>query len=428
VLETGISLVDETPPTIAPLFLSPAGMESTDLHGEYFGGDSIRIRYSAMDNHEVRELIWEVLPAGAGLDGSLDVSGSAPSPTVFVHLEPESSGPFQLRLYARDAAGLVSDTVTTSAGTAHVYPTVERPTASAYVDGDIADVVVDPKRGLAYLLQQMQERIVVLSLATMTVEENVPMSSFPTDFDISPGGDSLVIALAGERALGVIDLRQSPLQLRHIPLTALDDGSEQQPARVRTLSNGKVFVSVTGSAPSAYTLVEVDLATGTQRVRTDAGDGGIIAGALLGRSLDHSIFVMNGGPGYFQRYDVLSDHFGGRTSASIGYAMPALDATGRYVAVGIDVYDESLQLVRTMSTPVRGGFISTAFSPDGAVLYQMISNTGLVRSRLSDGALLDRTINPISAGLLRVSDDGTLAVTFGDPSGAARKISKIDLR
>jgi hypothetical protein len=47
---------------------------------------------------------------------------------------------------------------------------------------------------------------------------------------------------------------------------------------------------------------------------------------------------------------------------------------------------------------------------------------------VSDGALLDRTVNPISAEQLRISDDGTLIVTFTPSFSNPSRISTIDLR
>lgn len=429
VLETHVALVDETPPTISPLFLPSMGSALADLAGVFFGGDSISVAFQARDNHALQSLHWEVLPAGMATDGTLEVTGASASPAIFLHIRPEASGPIQLRLYARDATGLTSNVVTTTAGAANVYPTVERATASADVDGDTWDVVVDTRRGVAYLLQPNQGRISILSLSTMTVTGSIRMPSFPPDFDITTGGDSLIVVLPVDHALGVVDLTQASPQPTLIPLTLLDPTLDQHPAHLRTLSNGKAFVSLAGSMPTAYVLMEVDLATGAQTIRTDAGESGYVGGGLLGRSLDHSVVVVNGGATYFQRYDVATDHFGARGSPAVNDVAPVLDATGRYVAIGLDVYDQSLQHLRRVSSPILpGGVIATALSADGEELYQILSNTGLIRSRVSDGAILDRTLNPISALEMRISDDGALLVTTREISDNSSKASTIDIR
>lgn len=428
-LPADISLVDETPPSIGALFLSPDGLQATDLSGIFFGGDSIQVNFFAMDNHQLRALRWEVLPTGTGIDGSLGVSSQGASPTVYVHLKPESSGPIQLRLYARDAVGLVSNTITTSAGATVVYPSVELPTDSAPVEGPTWDAIPDTRRGLVYLLQQAQRRILVLSLTSMSVTGTIPLSSMPNGFDITAGGDSLIVALPDERALGVVDLRESAWHSALVPVTALDPVEDQRPSDVLALSNGKVFIAATNPLGYSNVLIEADFATGVQRVRTDAGVNGNINGNVMGRSLDHSVVVLNCGPDFFQRYDVATDHFGERKSAS-SYVPPVLDATGTRVAVGLDVYDGSLQFLRRISSPLpqSGAVISTVLSAEGDVLYQLFARPGVVRSRVSDGAILDRVSNGIRVDQIRVSDDGTMLVTFPRFDGLTGGVSTIELR
>ena len=430
VLQTHVSLVDETPPTLSALYFPPAGTGIPNYQsGIFYGGDSITIWPSAADNHELSELFWEILPEGVAPDDSLQLTGARATPTILVPLPLEASGSIQIRLHARDAAGLESGAISTSPDAIRVYPTVDRPTARTSVDGQTFGAIADTKRGVVYLLQSNAHRISVLSLATMTVTRAIAMPSYPTEFDITPAGDSLVVVLPEDGALAIVDLQQSSSQPTLIPLTLLDTATDQQPQHLRTLSNGKVFVSLRGSVPSAFVLIEVDLATGAQRIRSDAGDGGQVGGGYLARSLDHSVIVVNGGPTFFQRYDVASDGFGTRRSASVYDLTPVVDATGRYVAVGLDLYDESLQHLRRATSPIPPpSTIPTALSPDGQILYQLLSGTGLLRSRVSDGSLVDRTRNPIGGLQLWISDDGSLIVTVGDPFENPSYISTIDMR
>lgn len=428
-LSANISLVDETAPHLGAFFFSPEGYPGSDLTGIFFGGDSIQVRFLAQDNHRLRTLLWEVLPAGAGIDGSLDVASQVADPTVFVHLAPQASGPIQLRLSARDAVDLVSNTITTSAGATVVHPSVELPTDSVPVDGPSWDAIPDPRRGLVYLLQQAQRRILVVSLTSMSVTGTISLSSMPNGFDITAGGDSLIVALPDDRALGVVDLRESAWHSVLVPVTAIDSVEDQRPSDVLALSNGKVFIAATNPSGYSNVLIEADLATGVQRVRTDAGVNGNINGNVMGRSLDHSVVVVNGGSDFFQRYDVATDHFGERKSVS-GYVTPVLDATGTRVAVGVDVYDGSLQFLRRITTPLSPsyGTMHTVLSGDGNVLYQLFARPGVVRSRVSDGAILDRIIDQFRGDELRISDDGTLLVIFTRFDGLTAGLSAIKLR
>lgn len=54
--------------------------------------------------------------------------------------------------------------------------------------------------------------------------------------------------------------------------------------------------------------------------------------------------------------------------------------------------------------------MATALSADGEYLY--IGGTpGLMRSRVSDGQIVDRTLNPIPADIFRVASDDSFVVT-----------------
>jgi hypothetical protein len=109
-------------------------------------------------------------------------------------------------------------------------------------------------------------------------------------------------------------------------VTPLDTTINQRPMEVVVAANGKAFLPLEGSAPSAYTLREVDLTTGAQRIRTDAGNKGWVGGVALARSFDHSTLVMNGTVS-FQRYDAATDTFGPALTPP-NYFGPTVDGTG----------------------------------------------------------------------------------------------------
>ena len=426
-LTTQFALVDKTPPYVMASYnghqFYPGGA-ATPL-GIFFGDDSIVIHLIAGDNHVLQDAAWDVLPSGTGVEDSITVNDQGVDRFVWIHLRRGASGPIQLRFFARDAVGLSSDTLITPVGDFQVYPTADLPTASATVDGNTPDAIPDVRRQLAYLRQPQNKRIVVLSLSTMSVIQTIPLPAVPTDFDVTPSGDSLVVAMPNAGALGVIDLRTPPLTVSLIPLNGLDSATEQRPEFVRTLSNGKVFVSLFASTARAAMLDEIDLATGAQRIRTDAGDSGSVGGAVLGRSLDHSVVVLNAGATYFQRYDVSTDRFGPRMSSSAPQATPTLDSTGHYVAVGFTIFDASLSALRDAASSLLGPpAISTVLSADGTTLYEVLPDGTIVRVRVSDGAIVDRVMNPFANiyGKAEISDDGTLLMTtqgigaLGDPN------------
>ncbi|PYP60221.1 MAG: hypothetical protein DMD44_02950 [Gemmatimonadetes bacterium] len=422
----GISLVDVTPPTVEPmLFPPPAGSATNLFAGEYFVGDSLNFMFIASDNVALRTLVWEVMPAG--FRDSLRVSGRSAIPRPTIPIQPDWIGPIQLRAYARDSVGLVSDTFVSPLDSLRVHPTLTRPTTAAAVEGEIAELAIDQRRGVIYLAQGYQRRLAVLSTASMTVSATLALPAASADLDLTASGDSLVVALPSLRALGVIDLRQSPLAVALLPLTVLDTTIDQWPSSVRVAANGKALVLLEGSSPSAFTLIEVDLATQVQRLRTDAGDGGNVGVAALERSFDHSTVVLRGNPTLFQRYDASSDAFGPLHSvASIGTI--SVDGTGQHVALGADVYDATLGFLRRMDSPFVG-WVPTAVSADGQYLYQGVARYGIVRSRVSDGVMLDRSLGPVfTGGLVRMSPDGTMLVIVDSNCCGTSHIAVMDLR
>ncbi|HEX8726062.1 MAG TPA: hypothetical protein VF737_11805 [Gemmatimonadaceae bacterium] len=424
VLATQIPLADLTPPylqvTVQPRVL--------------LGGDSIPVHVVATDNRELAALVWDVLPAGTGVRDSLMLTGQGTSNDFYVHLLPGATGNIQLRLYARDAVGLVSDTTITQAGLLPVVSGVSLPTVTVRAPGAGTEVIPDPRRQLAYLLEPestpvTSAQILVLSLSTMTVTQAIALPGHPDDFDLTPGGDSLIVTLDGAAALGVIDLRQSPLTVSLLPLNPFDSTNTPRPMFVRTLSNGRVFVSTF----NPYRLDEVDLTTGAQRLRREAGNPdttavGDVQTAWLARSLDHSVVVVNGADFGFQRYDVATDQFGPRLTSTLPNNPLALDSTGRYIAVRTTVYDASLLSYRQLASlqPANRGVLSA----DGATLYVTLNGI-IAECRVSDGMIVDAIRPPsgsVYGDVVRISDDGTLLAAAMQPGGGtATQVSVIKL-
>jgi hypothetical protein len=419
-----LSLVDVTPPRVGALYARPTGGSYMDVAGgDYFGGDSIDLLLYGTDNHSLQTAIWEIAPTGAR--DSFVVNAADFSRQVRIPVPSGFTGSIELRLYAHDAVGLTSDTVRTLPDSLRVYPTVDRPTNSARIDGEIRDLAIDLPRGVIYLLQTNQQRIAVLNIATLTVTKTLPLPP-PLAFDLSPGGDSLVVVLVQPGALGIIDLRQPVLSATILPLQ-LDTTLAQRPTGLRIATNGKAFVSFEGNTAAANTLLEVDLTTGTQRFRADAGDGGLVGAGAIGESFDRTVLVSNGGPGMFRRYTAATDAFGPAGSAIPYGVTPVLDSTGQTVAVGLDIYDANLQFLRRVRSRSFGNGVPTALSPDGAYLYHTYFRD-LVRSRVSDGAIVDRSVNPILSTLVRLSPDGALVVTAESNCCTASPISIIRLQ
>ena len=425
---TSLVIVDKQPPTVTPLFFPPdGGSARTTLSGDYFGGDSIEVMPNAGDNYGVAAIIWEVLPYGT--KDSVVVTNNQVPTFIFAHLKPEWSGPIQLRLYARDVVGLTSNVVTTAADSVQVHPLIDRPTRTTTVSGETRDIAIDPKRGVIYLRQGNDHRIAVLSMSTLQVTATVALPAVPQDFDLTPSGDSLLMLVYGQPQIDVIDLTQPTLPLTSIPLT-VDATSSQAPAGIRVGSNGKAYVTFSGSTTAARTMAEVDLAAHTQQTRTDAGVGGNTGVGNLQASLDHSVLMLStADPVCLQRFSIATNSFSTCITPAVHDATPTVDATGGHFAVGLDIYDGSMQLLpKASGHPLVFGIPATVLSANGDVLFVSLWNLGFVRLRTSDSGILDRTPNPVKPSLVRLSPDGSTLVSVESNYGATTKVSLIDLR
>jgi len=138
----------------------------------------------------------------------------------------------------------------------------------------------------------------------------------------------------------------------------------------------------------------------------------------------------NGDPACLQRFSVATNRFGPCIRPAVNDWAPTVDATGNHFALGLDIYDASMQLLpKAPGQPLVFGNPYTALSANGDALFVSLGNLGLVRLRTSDSAILDRTPNPVKPSLVRVSPDGSALVSVEiDYYGRTSKISVIDLR
>jgi hypothetical protein len=177
----------------------------------------------------------------------------------------------------------------------------------------------------------------------------------------------------------------------------------------------------------AEKLLEVDLATGAERDRPDAGRDGDTGAGEPERSHDGTTLAGNWS-GCLQRYDIVGDSFGPCQKPRVGDWPPSVDATGEHIALGTDVYDGSLQFLRRVHTTISENSIApTALSVDGEYLYLALSKW-VLRSRVSDGALLDRFAIPSEPTSIRASPDGRMLVIVENHFSTTSTINTVDLR
>src|SRR5687767_4981073 len=399
----GPSISDHTPPRVSVTVLNVFGT-TTPIR---FAGDSIDLGVTAFDNNGLRAIVYDLLPSGRR--DSLVVTSNF-NGRFRVPVPLDVTGPVQVRLFARDVVGLTSAEVTTPAGALQVYPTIGRPTLQATVSGGVSGLVIDADRAAIYIVPWFRPHITVLSAASLQATRTIDLPYNPTSLDFTRGGDSLLVT--GGAGLTVIDLGTSTPEVTQVPLT-LNSSLGQRSERVVVMANGKAFVALGGTSSQAFQLLEVNLATGEQRIRADAADGNGIAGAsTIQRSPDRMAFVYNGGPSHFRRYDLVTDQFTlGGNATPYGVKL-SQDRGGQHSALSLDIYDVSLAFVRRVESIFGAAAVSvpSTLSADGEYLYYAAA-PGIMRSRVSDGLLVDRTLNPILGEIVRIASDDSFIVT-----------------
>ena len=415
-----LTLVDRTPPRASVWvdWLYPSSLGSYVL-----GGDSLLVTVSGSDNHALSAEFWQRQPAGA-IDSLLtNLPAFGRQRTIPV---PDSTpGKVLMRAWSRDATGLVSDTAISPLDSVRVVPSRSHAIRASAVIPEVGAMAVAERRGMVYAVVSNPPEILGISLQSMAVTATIPLPVAAGDIDVTPGDDSLVVTLPDRRAVGIIDLAAASPTVTMISLPSLAAGN--WPGRVRTLANGHVFVTV-GGDPATQTLLELNLQTGVDRVRTDAGANGVVGPAVLERSYDHRIVavdVRNAVPVRLQRYDLGTDAFGSSLMHDAWF-QPAIDGTGAHIALGTTVYDAALRVGRAGESPALGrGLFPVALSFDGTTLYHSMAPFGLLRDSVASGQLVERTPLPFYVPyLLRVSSDGKMIIAYDSQNS---RIAVIDL-
>jgi hypothetical protein len=383
----------------------------------YFVGDTLDVTFTATADDGLKALYWEILPSGTR--DSVLVSGTSVTRLVRIPLRAEWAGPFQVRLYARDVGDDMSNVIV--ANNAPLYPTVHRQTKSFVRNTHTWGMTIDQKRNTFYIYLQ-DLGIEVVSMETMDIVGVLPTSGFMGD--LTPSGDSLIVMRLGTPSHGISNYDMVTVDLQTVATVtrvfSYTFGVAEGHISFRVAGNG---LAMFGGGIRTY---QMNLNTG---VRTERGDPG-----WFGRSHDYSTLALNGIPSFGSRlklYDTSTNQFFGSVVTSLS-RRPALDADGDRVVMGYTVYDRSLQVVRVLTPPWSENVALTHLSPDGEIMYVFHPRHGMIRMRVSDGSMIDRTRLPIIPTEVEMSaDGGTLllqSVRFNQGSGYTSTFVTVDLR
>ncbi|HEY2851462.1 MAG TPA: hypothetical protein VGJ18_01360 [Gemmatimonadaceae bacterium] len=436
-LATQLLLVDRTPPVMIHASLSRSSQQQPGLDGQYAVGDTMTLTGIATDDNALGWLVYTL-----GTPANARDSVAAPGAVTYqwwdvpIVVRPEWVGSPPMTVYARDAAGLTSQSISSAAGAVRFYPRVELPATTplkitAY-DGP-TDVAYDAKRDLVYVGVSGQNQIAVFAASTMTLQTPIALPAPPGEMDLSLSGDSLLVALPSQNAVAVVDLTQPAVPATLLRLSSLDTVSAGplgpfDPDRLRIAANGKMLVMLDHSTTSKDYVIEVDLITHAQRFRTDARQPATYVDWYgdVGRTSDRSHIYLLGTCS--SRYDAATDTF---TSCSNGFSPIAtngisVDAAGDRIAAGRTVEDSNLGLIwAIMPDPAQP---PTLLSPDGSEVYFGVG-ASLTLARIADQTYLERIPLPITPGRLFMAPNGKWLLAFGakDFNTAGTHVTRVDL-
>ena len=258
-----------------------------------------------------------------------------PPPTEAIELDlgKVALDPTETAVVALTESG-VSIVSLAAARPARGCPSEPVPEGVLYVCG-LAHVVFGPT-GHAYVSNTSQNQIEVVALPAGTLEQPIPVGARPRGLDLSADGRTLYVATSGAEEISVVDLA-SRREVRRVPVPSVQ--YLERPEFIAVADNGKALITTTrGSYGLGNHILELDLATGASRLRTDYGGwskGAVSDSTLLRASGDRSriAVIQPGSPAEVSLYSSSTDTFSGEVLTEQS-AYAALDRTGSRVLLG----------------------------------------------------------------------------------------------
>ncbi|HKP76008.1 MAG TPA: hypothetical protein VJT67_10725 [Longimicrobiaceae bacterium] len=405
------TVVDRTPPQLLAASTSSylGDLSGARLNGQFGVGDSVKISHVAGDENGLANMVWEI-------DAPISVRDSTPlvgTGMVAFPVKAGWNGAATLRLWVTDEGGNRSTVMESPANGFRFYPIVSRPAQSMTLPDSYRDVVLDPVARKVYLVLEARKQIVPVSLGSMTAGTPIDLPSFPSAADLTPGRDSLVVALQPQHAIGLVDLATSKVTV--VPVNAPDLGG---PFALRVGANGRVIAAMTSLADHSLVMVEIDRGTGAV-VQNGTGSISSTFTVYMRATADRSRIGLASSCVYV--YQV--------AAGTLGECLPG--GTRGYVA-----FDAQAQIYtaaeRIFSTTAGGIYTfqevpavtASAPGPDGFIYVS--STKGLMRAR-TDGAILDRSELPLLYGDLLFLDGGNTLVGFTNEGAGNNKMFVVTL-
>jgi hypothetical protein len=397
-------------------------------------GETAQIIARVTDNHQLAYVGYE----GEGRRDSVAVTGSAATRAFPVLVKPEwrQSRP-GFAVWARDVSGNLSEK---SGGILPVFDWTAHPKVIVPFPNEQTpvDMVWDSKRSVVYLLRadfdrRINSRIDVIQVPSGTVAGSIVVGADAVGLSLTASGDSIVTTLPDLPALGVIDLTQQQRTLAIIPLQ-YNVGHDMRPRRAR-ISGTHVFVPLVHGL-YAGRLLDVDLANGSQNVRTDIyGTGELTQYPILLDLADGRLLLHRGSEGY-SKNDTFLYNGASNTFAPVTPLPPVGDyphftssPSGRMV-FGNKLFSGNFTQLDSLAAPDWVGEFAKALSIDGETAY-LATWYGYEKVRVSDGFMLEQVNLGTQPWQLLMLPTGNTLIALGGLPGTNKgeySLILIDIR
>lgn len=386
-------------------------------------GQTLDIHVVAGDNHRLTYIGY----AGGGLRDSVPATGTGDSHTFRVTVPAWWTEPRPvIRAWARDASGLVSADRESSIREApvfdwHDYPIVTVPLTN---EPSVTGVLWDSKRNVAYVLRG--SRIEVIQ-STGSPGAPIVLPGAGHSFTFTESGDSLIVTLSDERALGVVDLQAAARSVNVVPLVYPNEAGRERAPKVAVVSGSHVFVTLVRGL-YAGRLLDVNLSTGTQTIRTDF----TVLPDSTDTEQDPSLFRLPDGRLYLAplatSYYDLRFVYSPQTDRFVRthYLRPApqsafsASASGRFM-LGNSVFDASLNtyIVVEKKDWKEDSFFTpkAALSPDGNSVY-LATYYGIAKFNLTGQFPVEQVKLDMLPQFLIATPDGRRLIAVGGLPGS----------
>jgi hypothetical protein len=190
-----LTVSDTHAPQLTYVYSTPAAL--TGPGGIYVPGDTGYIGVGASDNHRLTWIGWRLGGPFPAADSFAVNDSIANNHHFAIPITQGLMGDTIAHAFARDANGHLTDTT----GAFAITALSSRPVSTLSVNETfLKDLVLDDKRGVAYISQYGSSTIQILSLTSGTLQ---PPMHVPAGYDqaetfamgLSPSGDSLILSL-----------------------------------------------------------------------------------------------------------------------------------------------------------------------------------------------------------------------------------------